>query len=121
MSEFARPGAQEPSPLPAYELLYQGSPGTSFTGVDRTWSGYRPSNICRFRDAVVIRAPRQQAAEDQNNHLDHLDDVFPDPWRGSYHGSFVPGAKARAFCIRAVLLKLKGKKKKKKKQQQQQK
>jgi hypothetical protein len=46
--------------------------------------------VGRFRDAVV-RAPRQhqQAAEDQNN---HFDDIFPDPWRGGYHGSFVPGA-----------------------------
>jgi hypothetical protein len=44
--------------------------------------------IGRFWDAVV-RAPRQQAAEDKNN---LFDDVFPDPWRGGYHGSFIPGA-----------------------------
>ena len=45
--------------------------------------------IGRFRDAVV-RAPRQQAAEDQNNHFDGV--FLTDPWRGGYHGSFVRGA-----------------------------
>jgi hypothetical protein len=42
----------------------------------------------RFRDAVV-RSHRHQAAEDQNA---SFEDTFPDPWRGGYHGSFVPGA-----------------------------
>ena len=42
----------------------------------------------RFRDAVV-RSHRHQAAEDQNT---TFEDTFPDPWRGGYHGSFVPGA-----------------------------
>lgn len=42
----------------------------------------------RFRDAVV-RSPRHQVAEDQNF---TFEDTFPDPWRGGYHGSFVPGA-----------------------------
>ena len=44
--------------------------------------------IVRFRDAVV-RTPRRQAAEDQDP---VPDDIFPDPWRGAYFGSFVPGA-----------------------------
>ena len=44
--------------------------------------------IVRFRGAVV-RTPRRQVAADQ----DILpDDIFPDPWRGAYFGSFVPGA-----------------------------
>jgi hypothetical protein len=43
---------------------------------------------CRFLDAAV-RSPRHQVAEDQNF---TFEDTFPDPWRGGYHGSFVPGA-----------------------------
>ena len=42
----------------------------------------------RFRDAVA-RSPRHQVTEDQNF---TFEDTFPDPWRGGYLGSFVPGA-----------------------------
>ena len=42
----------------------------------------------RFRDEAV-RSPRHQVAEDQNFTFEN---TFPDPWRGGYHGSFVPGA-----------------------------
>ena len=42
----------------------------------------------RFRDAVV-RSPRHRVAEDHNF---TFEDTFPDPWRGGYYGSFVPGA-----------------------------
>jgi hypothetical protein len=44
--------------------------------------------VSRFRDAVV-RAPQNQSAAELDSNTDYQ---FPDPWRGGYHGRFVPGA-----------------------------